>query len=101
MSILACDAGGQILSTGRWDINCCPFRQGNIELGKRRQSRCNLFLGVFIYDAALDFPEVTGVVMWAAYFSGNDMEDYPRPALTLSGDIDGQTQITTIATSFQ
>ena len=60
-----------------------------------------IFLGTFIYDVALDFPEVTGVIMWAAYFVGNDMEVYPRPALTLSGDIDGQTQITIIATSFQ
>ena len=57
--------------------------------------------GVFIYSVALDFPDVTGVIMWAAYFSGDDIVDYPRPALTLSGDIDGQTLITTIATSFQ
>ena len=58
-------------------------------------------IGVFIYSVALDVPDVTGVIMWAAYFSGDDMVDYPRPALTLSGDIDGQTLITTIATSFQ
>ncbi len=72
----------------------CSFHCGHIQ-------NVVLLTGVFAIDVALNFPEVSGVVLWAAFFASDDMVDYPNPALTLAGDIDGQTDISIIASSFQ
>ncbi|KAK3101187.1 hypothetical protein FSP39_001620 [Pinctada imbricata] len=43
-----------------------------------------------------------GAILFAAYLTnGNHLKDFPVPVLTISGDLDGLTRVTRIASSFE
>ncbi|XP_035828815.1 uncharacterized protein LOC101861622 [Aplysia californica] len=57
--------------------------------------------GVFLPSYAKDSPLKAVVLLGSYLTSGNSLSGYPKPILTLSGELDGQTRITRIALTYK
>ena len=63
-----------------------------------------LCIGTYLQSYIDRQPSIArGVMLWASYLWGRtaDLASYPTPIMHLSGDLDGQVKITTIAKPFR